>query len=235
MLMPTMAQTIRRLRRERGLTQDRLARTLGITPAAVSKWETASALPDIGLLGPLAAALGTTTDALLGYEPEMGEERADELVVTLAGELAEGRVQRALAEADRLLAAHPASLTLAFRIAGELGGHALDPRKDPDAGLLARCVELFERCRAEGNLQMREAASYVLAGHYAQAGDHDRARTCLADIVHPVADPRVMEVACLATAGHVAEARALARAALAEKERELELLRQSLASLGDAR
>ena len=57
-----MAERIRGTRAARGYTQERLARQLGLTPAAVSKWECGQAFPDITVLGPLAAALGTTTD-----------------------------------------------------------------------------------------------------------------------------------------------------------------------------
>ena len=71
-----MAERIRGMRTARGYTQERLARQLGLTPAAVSKWECGQALPDITVLGPLAAALGTTTDDLLGYSPDVAEARA---------------------------------------------------------------------------------------------------------------------------------------------------------------
>ena len=73
-----MAERIRGMRTARGYTQERLARQLGLTPAAVSKWECGQALPDITVLGPLAAALGTTTDDLLGYDPDVDEARAEE-------------------------------------------------------------------------------------------------------------------------------------------------------------
>lgn len=55
-------------RKELGLTQNQLAKSLNISFQAVSKWENCSAYPDIEMLPKLASALHTTVDALLGYE-----------------------------------------------------------------------------------------------------------------------------------------------------------------------
>ncbi len=60
-------EVISKRRRELGLTQNQLAKTLNISFQAVSKWENSTAYPDIEMLPRLAAALHTTVDALLGY------------------------------------------------------------------------------------------------------------------------------------------------------------------------
>jgi len=62
-----LSGNIARLRRERGLTQEELAASLGITYQAVSKWETGQTMPDLALLPKLAGLLRVTTDRLLGY------------------------------------------------------------------------------------------------------------------------------------------------------------------------
>lgn len=60
-------EVICKRRKELGLTQNQLAKTLNISFQAVSKWENNTAYPDIELLPKLAAALNTTIDSLLGY------------------------------------------------------------------------------------------------------------------------------------------------------------------------
>lgn len=62
----TLGRRIARLRLEHGMTQERLARELGVTAQAVSKWENDLSAPDIMLLPELARTLGVTVDALLG-------------------------------------------------------------------------------------------------------------------------------------------------------------------------
>lgn len=69
----TLGRRIARLRLEHGMTQERLARELGVTAQAVSKWENDLSAPDIMLLPELARTLGVTVDALLGAgEPVSG-------------------------------------------------------------------------------------------------------------------------------------------------------------------
>ena len=60
-------EVISKRRKEMGLTQNQLAKTLNISFQAVSKWENGTAYPDIEMLPKLAAALNTPVDALLGY------------------------------------------------------------------------------------------------------------------------------------------------------------------------
>ncbi len=57
---------INELRREKGITQDELAAQMGVTAAAVSKWENGYTLPDILMLCALADYFEVTTDELLG-------------------------------------------------------------------------------------------------------------------------------------------------------------------------
>ncbi|SHN88455.1 methyltransferase domain-containing protein [Desulfitobacterium chlororespirans] len=62
-----LAKNICRYRKEKGFTQEELAKKLGVTFQAVSKWETAQTLPDITLLPGLSKILDITIDKLLGY------------------------------------------------------------------------------------------------------------------------------------------------------------------------
>ena len=54
-------------------------RDRGVSPPAVSKWETESSYPDVTLLSPIARALGITVDILLSFQEELTEEEVDSL------------------------------------------------------------------------------------------------------------------------------------------------------------
>ena len=60
--------TIKNLREARNLTQAELAEKIGVSSKTVSKWETGKGFPDIGLLQPLAQALGISLIELMNGE-----------------------------------------------------------------------------------------------------------------------------------------------------------------------
>ncbi len=68
------SENIRRLRKEKELTQETLADFLGVTFQAVSKWERGESYPDIELLPTIAGFFGVTTDDLLGVDKAKNEE-----------------------------------------------------------------------------------------------------------------------------------------------------------------
>lgn len=56
---------IAQLRKEKGITQKKLAEMLSISDKAISKWETGNSIPDVALLVPLAEILGVSVTELL--------------------------------------------------------------------------------------------------------------------------------------------------------------------------
>lgn len=61
-----IGKNILELRKQKGIKQEELAAELGVTAAAVSKWENGYTLPDILMLCVLADYFGVITDELLG-------------------------------------------------------------------------------------------------------------------------------------------------------------------------
>ena len=82
-----ISATIRSLRRERGLTQEALAQAVGVSPQAISKWETGQTMPDITLLLPLSKELGIGVDLLLGGDRRKEFEERFQKAIPLGEEL----------------------------------------------------------------------------------------------------------------------------------------------------
>lgn len=73
-----LAETIQRLRRAKGLSQEQLAEQIGVSRQAVSKWESAQAVPDVEKVLLLSEFFGVTTDELLkGEAPPQTERSTD--------------------------------------------------------------------------------------------------------------------------------------------------------------
>ena len=63
----TMGTMIAALRKEKGMTQLELAKELGVTDKAVSKWERDLSCPDISSIPKLAQVLGVSVE----YHPDL--------------------------------------------------------------------------------------------------------------------------------------------------------------------
>ena len=72
-----MGKEIRRLRNERGLTQEALAADLHVTAQTVSKWECGNSVPDVQMLPEIAVYFGVTIDQLFAMSPEQQLERME--------------------------------------------------------------------------------------------------------------------------------------------------------------
>lgn len=64
--MSSAGQEIKRIRLERGISQNQLAKSAGISQAGLSAIENATKSPNIDTLGRIANVLGVSTDYLLG-------------------------------------------------------------------------------------------------------------------------------------------------------------------------
>ncbi len=71
--MTNFGSILRDLRLERDLTQAEIGSEIGVSPQAISKWETENGLPDVTQLIPLADFFGVTVDYLLGHDPDKNE------------------------------------------------------------------------------------------------------------------------------------------------------------------
>ena len=151
-----IGETILRLRRERGLTQEQLAAAVGVSPPAVSKWERGVTCPDIVLLAPLARALGSTVDRLLSFTPGLADEEV---------QAAEGEVRALMqtegfaagcARLEELLHQYPNCDYLKFRLAGLLQmGLGMTPTPEEDEAqaqaALRRAAALLEQVEQGGD------------------------------------------------------------------------------------
>ena len=75
-----IGDNIKRLRRQKGVTQETLAERMHVSAAAVSKWERNETLPDISMVLPLASYFGVSTDEILGLDAAKIEQRIQEIM-----------------------------------------------------------------------------------------------------------------------------------------------------------
>jgi transcriptional regulator with XRE-family HTH domain len=72
--MHPIGKNIKILRQMQGVTQTRLAETVGVAPAYISQIESMIRVPSVKVTHRIAEALGTTVGTLLGENPDTSAE-----------------------------------------------------------------------------------------------------------------------------------------------------------------
>ena len=75
----SLSQNIKRLRLEKGMTQEQFANILGVSAQAVSKWESEMTMPDVMLLPTIADTFQCSIDDLFSYVPKAKREKLNVL------------------------------------------------------------------------------------------------------------------------------------------------------------
>lgn len=87
----SLATTLTSLRTAHRLTQEEVAHHLGITKAAVSKWECGQSMPDISMLPLIAELYGVSIDELFGRSDDVTQDEADAIYLKALSLFSEDR------------------------------------------------------------------------------------------------------------------------------------------------
>ena len=178
----TIAQTIRRLRREQGLTQEEVAQALGVSAPAVSKWETGTTLPDLALLAPLARLLGTDLNGLLAFDQVMSRQALAAFLEKLSAAITAQGIQAGADLARAQLRQYPRDGALALNLALCLeGGQLLCPAA-PGEDLGPWIEQLCRQATQWGDSATAAQANVLLFGKAMDRGDLTQAAALLEEL-----------------------------------------------------
>lgn len=202
--MESMGKRIQKLRKARELTQEQAAAALGVTAAAVSKWETDAACPDVAMLAPLARLLKVTIDALLDFRPVLTQEEIPAALAESRRLFEEKRSGEAREAAGALLRQYPGDLWLRFHTASLLTAYlstAADEAEVREQGHQA--AELLEECRESDQPELRDAACFLLANLYNMLEEPDRALAAAEALPQPELNTRLVRANILLGKGEI--------------------------------
>lgn len=147
-----IARTIVLKRKEKGLTQEDLARYIGVSKASVSKWETGQSYPDITFLPQLAAFFNISIDDLMGYEPQMTKEDIRKLYLRLSADFVEKPFDEVLESCRDITKKYFSCFLLLFQIGALLVNNSM-ASGDMEKGfaVLEEAKGLFIRINAESD------------------------------------------------------------------------------------
>ena len=161
----SIARTIISKRKEKGLTQEELANHMGVTIAAVSKWETAQSYPDILLLPRLAAYFNISIDDLMGYEPQMPKRDISKLYRKLYEDLNSKPFDEVIAACREAIKKYFSCFPLLLNMGDLLiNAGAINGDDDTFFALTAEAKALFVRVKTESkDMELEKAALYMEA------------------------------------------------------------------------
>ena len=98
---------IKKLRKEKDMTQEQLAEYMGVSPQAVSRWETGATCPDIFALPSLAELFGISVDELLGVDEKEKQKDIRNIISVAEEKLNEGIIDEPIVELRNALNKYP--------------------------------------------------------------------------------------------------------------------------------
>lgn len=171
-----IGENIKRLRRQKDITQETLAERMHVSAAAVSKWERGETLPDISMVIPLALYFGVSTDEILGLNAAENEERIRSYLEEYHRLGTVGKVYERFALMGKAYSEFPDDWRIVEEYMWQLN---YDPNCTGPYGNEVHKEELYSLCRRildECTLdRVRYSALSVLGGLYVNDGEMDKA------------------------------------------------------------
>lgn len=174
-----IGETIRKYRKSKDMTQEEMAKRLGVTAPAVNKWEKGNSFPDIMLLGPIARLLDISLDTLLSFHKELTAEEINGIVYELDAMLKEKPYKEAFLWAKKKLEEYPDCELLIWQLAVILDAQCI-MQKLPESDQYEEYVySLYVRVLESENEEIRNHAADSLFGFYMRKKQYDKAEKCL--------------------------------------------------------
>lgn len=178
-----IGEVIRTYRKQKALTQEEMAKRLGVTAPAVNKWESGASLPDVLMLAPIARLLDITPDTLLSFEEELTQEEINEIVREVDEMFRGGKsYQEAFQFVKKKIGQYPNSERLIGQLAMAADGwRILQGIKDTEqAEEYDKTIRgWYETALKSNDEEVRERAADSLFSYYYRNGDYDQAEKYL--------------------------------------------------------
>ncbi|HEL6258049.1 TPA: helix-turn-helix transcriptional regulator [Clostridioides difficile] len=202
-----IGKVIQCLRKERNLTQEQLAKFIGVSTPAVSKWESGNSYPDIELLPLLADFFNVSIDKLLNYKIDLSEEEVMKIYKELESGFARIEIDLSTEEpkeefrqdlesvkklSNMYIEKYPKSYLLKLRICSlyqmysyKFGKSELNDRVKETMNILEDIV------RNTDDIQIKETALIILSNAYCMLEDNEKAELYLNMIHKSIGDTSV--------------------------------------------
>lgn len=168
-----IGEKIKALRKAKNISQEALAKVLGVTFQAVSKWETNTTAPDVTLIPSIASFFGVSIDELFDYNIFENEKKIEAICREAASCRFDdpSRAEAILREGLKQFPSNETMLTVLVYVLWAIPGR--------DGDLIDTCKQLVECATIEG---VRCDVLRILAEAYQRSGEFDQVAPVLEQI-----------------------------------------------------
>lgn len=178
-----IGQKIRLLRKKNDVTQDKLAGALGVTPQAVSRWESEICYPDIETLPQIADFFGISMDELLCYDSVQKETKINEYLDKVNLAIEKDNLSDALDILREAYAEIPSSFVIQLELAkvlSEINAQG-KPKKNELIEAISLCNHILDDCTDD---ELRDETKKTLCDIYSHQLGNDKMALDIADRLH---------------------------------------------------
>ncbi len=177
----TFEEIIKKLRRDRDMTQEEMAELLSISPQAISRWENGMAMPDLSVIPIICNLFDITSDELLGINLKRKEAKIQEIIDEAHNiEKEKGDFAKSVEILRKGLSVFPDS----YRIMNDLASNLVSCYVREQG--IKNCDEAIELCnrilKGCADTKLRNIAIQTLCYAYRYAGKKDELLQLIEDI-----------------------------------------------------
>ena len=174
-----IGKTIRKYRKEKGMTQEEMANRLGVTTPAVNKWENENSYPDITLLAPIARLLGISLDTLLSFQEDLTNEEIASIVMEANQKLKTESYDEVFRWVKSIIESYPNCLMLIMQLAAILDAQRLFKEVPNAMDYDDYILKCYKRVLESDEETLRTSAADSLFGYYSRNEQYEIAEQYL--------------------------------------------------------
>lgn len=206
-----IGEVIQSLRRKNKITQEQLANYVGVSTAAVSKWESKSSYPDIVILPKLASFFKVSIDELMNYKINLSKEDVSDILKECESLIEEGKLEESISLSKEYIKKYPLSYLLKYKLIQVYTMYTIlinDDKKILNANI--RSIEILKDIAKNCNdINLKESSLFQLSSKFISLNNLDKAEECLKKIHVPEVDPNTILPSIYFEQGKVEDGRRL--------------------------
>lgn len=188
-------ETIRALRKNRNITQEQLAEVLGVSTAAISKWETGITYPDIQMLPILARFFRVSIDFLMGFSNMVSEEERQQIYKEVSDSFQTLPYDEAILIWEYYIKQHLNDDVVKFELSSILMNNLamlLAAAPDKANALITKLIHAYKQCLDSDDLTIKQGSYYQIGNLYIALQNYDMAEQTLSQIPVPKINPQLL-------------------------------------------